>query len=107
MEQAPNTSPVTPTPAPKPSSAGPIIGAIIVIIVLGLGALYFWGARLNERAPDDLPLIPGDETAEESWMPPSSNSDEAEAIQAELEATNMSDFEAQMNADLNATESSL
>ena len=90
MEQAPNTSLLPPSPAPapapapKPSSAGPIIGIIIVIIVLGLGALYFWGARLNERVPNDPPLIPGDETA---------------AMQAELET--------QTEADVRATESSL
>ena len=84
MEQTPNTSPITQSPPPKPSSAGPIIGTIIVIIVLGLGALYFWGARLNERVPNNPPLIPGDEST---------------AMQAELET--------QMEADIRTTESSL
>ncbi|RJQ34897.1 hypothetical protein C4556_01270 [Candidatus Parcubacteria bacterium] len=108
MDQAPYTSPIPPAPAqqaPASSSLGPVIGAIIVILVLGLGALYFWGAQLNEQ-PDELPFIPGDGTSE-SWMPQSSGSDEAAAIEAELQATDMSAFEQQMNADLEATESGL
>ena len=109
MDQAPYTpSQTTPvSPAPEKSSAGPIVGTIIVIVLLALGALYFWGARLNRETPDELPFIPGDDSAAESWVPPSSNSDEAAAIEAELEATNMSEFEQQMDADLSAIESSL
>jgi len=106
MEQAPYTSPVSPPPSPKPSSAGPVIGTIIVISLLALGALYFWGARLN-GVPEELPLIPGDDASAESWAPQQSSSDEAAAIEADLNATNMTEFEQQMDADLNATESSL
>lgn len=40
---------------------GPIVGAGIVIVLLIIGALYFWGAALNAKerqAP--LPFITGD-----------------------------------------------
>lgn len=38
---------------------GPVVGAVIIILVLALGALYFWGAQLNkEKETDTLPLIP-------------------------------------------------
>lgn len=108
MEQPLYTSPVTPSSIPqKPSSAGPIIGTTIVIVLLALGALYFWGARLNERVPEELPFIPGDDSSAQSWAPQSSSSDEASAIEADLNATNMTEFEQQMNADLRATESNL
>ena len=104
----PPPSPQTPPPpAPEKSSAGPIAGTVIVIVILALGALYFWGARLNEQTPEELPFIPGDGSSAESWAPSTSNSDEAAAIEAELDATSMNDFEQQMDADLSAIEASL
>jgi hypothetical protein len=44
------------------SSAGPVIGALVVVLLLVLGALYFWGAHLNQKnnPENNLPLIPGD-----------------------------------------------
>ena len=39
---------------------GPLVGIIVIVAMLGLGALYFWGKRLNEQAP--VPYIPGDKT---------------------------------------------
>ncbi|MDP2648814.1 MAG: hypothetical protein Q8P19_02840 [bacterium] len=43
------------------ASAGPIIGVIIIVLLLVVGALYFWGSHLNsDNSPDQLPLIPGD-----------------------------------------------
>lgn len=32
---------------PEKNSVGPLIGSIIVIIILILGAIYFWGGKLN------------------------------------------------------------
>ncbi len=32
---------------PEKNSTGALIGSIIVIIVLVLGAIYFWGGKLN------------------------------------------------------------
>jgi hypothetical protein len=42
----------------KPAAgSGPVIGVIIIVFMLSLGALYFWGARLNKHS-EPLPLIP-------------------------------------------------
>lgn len=30
-------------------SMGPLIGSIIVIIILVIGAIYFWGEKLNQK----------------------------------------------------------
>lgn len=49
--------------AHKRSTAGPIIGAAIVILMLAFGAFYFWGAHLN-RESQPLPLIQGDASVE-------------------------------------------
>ncbi len=48
-------------PARKQSAAGPTVGIIIILILLIIGALYFWGASLNRpNAADNLPFIPAD-----------------------------------------------
>ena len=119
--QTPYTTPTNPMPeehkentVPEKSSAGPLIGATIIIVVLALGAFYFWGAHLNtvKKANDGLPLIPAEgadttSDANQEWMPQDSSSDNAADIQADLEATDMSTFEQQMNADMEATNSGL
>lgn len=112
MEQNPYTSPINqqqPNDMPSSgSSAGPIVGIIIVIAVLALGAWYFWGS-LEQRPSDELPLIPGDEMSveNESWAPATSNSDEAAAIEADFNAFDVDEFEAYMNADAEAAASQL
>jgi hypothetical protein len=47
---------------PSSGGSGPIVGIIIIVLMLILGGLYFWGAQLN-RTTQPLPLIPGDSTA--------------------------------------------
>lgn len=43
------------------SSAGPVVGIIIIIVLLIVGALYFWGAHLNNQSrQNEVPYIPGD-----------------------------------------------
>ena len=47
--------------APQKHGSGPIVGIIIILIVVLLGALYFWGALLNSKEePETLPLITGE-----------------------------------------------
>lgn len=71
MERAPATRPSLPgtgnfakppvliAPQRERSTIGPIIGVVIIIVLLGFGALYFWGAYLNKREQSEtLPLIP-------------------------------------------------
>lgn len=51
-------------PAGHKSGVGPIVGIIIIIVLLILGALYFWGAHLNAQnnRNDQLPLIPASDS---------------------------------------------
>lgn len=50
------TSPVIPDPNEKllppgrQEPTGPLVGIIIVVLLLGFGALYVWGVQLNKRA---------------------------------------------------------
>ncbi len=49
-------------PPAQKSSAGPVVGTIIIIVLLILGGLYFWGAHLNaqKNAENNMPYIPAD-----------------------------------------------
>ena len=42
---------------PHDEGAGPIIGAIIIVILVVFGALYFWGQKLNRQPSPDAPLV--------------------------------------------------
>lgn len=75
--------------------------AIGAVALIALGALvYFW--PWMSSSPDAAY-----DTSNEAWMASSSNSDDAAAIQAELEATNMTEFEINMNADAEAAASGI
>ena len=50
----------------KRSGVGPVVGIVIIVFVLILGAFYFWGAYLNNKnSVDQLPLIPSDSSTTE------------------------------------------
>jgi hypothetical protein len=101
-EQTPPPTPVE-SPDKKSSPVGSIVGAIIVIIVIIFGGLYFWGAQLEKDSgynDSELPFLLGDEGFEADGIPPVSTSDEVFDIEADISATNLEDFEAQLDADL-------
>jgi len=45
----------------KDSGVGPIIGSIIIIILIILGGLYFWGYEINKQKTT-TPAIPEQKT---------------------------------------------
>lgn len=97
-------------PEPPKGGVGPIAGAIVVILLLAAGGLYFYGAKLNEKNQMDnnIPYIPSEEMTPtggadsdtSSGLPPQSASDDAAAIEADLDAMNFSEFEAQTSTDI-------
>ena len=44
-------------PEQRKSGVGPTVGIIIILVLLIVGGLYFWGAHLNRQA-EQLPFIP-------------------------------------------------
>jgi len=107
----PSTPVQTPPPAPR-SSIGPVAGAVIVILLLAAGGLYFWGAKLNQQAAE-TPYIPGDENVmpssadsdTSSGLPPQSSSDDVSSIEADFNAMNINQMDAQTQADLSNLDS--
>ena len=68
---------------------GPIIGSAIVIIILLVDALYFWGQQLNKQEKQRQE-IQKSEAAQESELKKlkAESSDDLKSIQAEIDALN-------------------
>jgi len=75
---------------------GPVIGIIIVIIVLLVGAFYFLGRFVPADAPADDTMTEDGSNADE--MPPLSDSNEVSDIEADLNAEDFSDIDADLQA---------
>lgn len=70
------------------SSAGPIIGAIIILAVIVFGALYFMGEREDNQALN----------SQLEEINTQSDSDETASIEADLEATDVDSVDAGLEA---------
>lgn len=95
----------TPTPAPAVKAAagsaipmGPVLGVLLVVIVLALGALYVIG-QMNDS--DDT-LETEDALIEE--MSEQSTSTAISAIETDLNSTNMDAIDAELEAAFNDAE---
>lgn len=99
MSEAPQDTMATGGPADGGSpekgegSFGPLVAIIIIVIILILGGLYFWG----QRADISEPIIPADDTIVET-LETQSTSDEIVDIDADLEATDLDNLDADLAA---------
>ncbi|MEK7088207.1 MAG: hypothetical protein AAB952_00485 [Patescibacteria group bacterium] len=78
--------------------AGPVIGVVIIILILVVGALYFWGAKLNKEAnqtPEDI-LSAEDQTLNQ--LQTQSTSDEVVDINTDLNATVLDGLDADLQS---------
>ena len=97
-----NQPPVGMEPQPNPSekkSFGPMIGIIIVIVALVVGAAYLWGQRASEDVVSEDDYLAAD----------MDSSDEISDIEADLIDDldldlDFSDLEAEINAELENSE---
>ncbi|HZT34854.1 MAG TPA: hypothetical protein VFA15_02965, partial [Nitrososphaera sp.] len=61
-------------------SFGPLIAIVIIIILIVLGAFYFWGGK--------MPVSKISPETEQAAVAPVSPSDDVDSLQADLQATN-------------------
>lgn len=81
----PNGSNTTPMMnAEAGSKVGPIIGVVIIILVLLLGVLYFWGQRVDQTTQENVEEIQAME--EDLGSLESDLNSELAGLEAELEA---------------------
>lgn len=105
----PQNAAVTEVTKPQSATNGPILVILAVLLLVVLGAMYYWFTLLN-TAPVEIPEI-SRPTAEENNEPESttaeaqtdtfevvSTSDELTAIEADLESTNMDSLDAELQA---------
>jgi len=91
------------------TGSGALVGTIIIIILLAVGAYYLWITR-NSDTDNPPPLILGNDIVDSSvsdinaGLPPQSESDEADAISADLKAMNIDEFSAQNTGSVSAYE---
>lgn len=76
----------------REGSAGPVIGTIIILAVIVLGGLYFWGQRAGNQVMEEAEV--GDVV---SGIMTQSESDATLDIEADLKATNIDDIDSQLN----------
>lgn len=105
--------PQMPAPEPEHSGMGPIAGAVIVIVLLVAGGLYFYGAKLNQEAMmKAIPNMPQETMMEDGTLtetsgdamvglPSQSSSDDASSIEADLNAMDIGAIESSNQAELN------
>ncbi len=75
------------------SSIGSIIGTIIIIALIILGGLYFWGKRIEESRVKQALVTDSMESSRDTSeaaaiMSMGSSSDDLNSIQADLSSTN-------------------
>lgn len=84
---------------PEKKQTGSVIGSIIVIIVIIVGGLYFWGTRTTAPVEEGVtpPEIPMADPIGDA-LRNTSDSDELNAIEADLDATDINGIDAGVNA---------
>jgi FtsZ-interacting cell division protein ZipA len=83
------------------SSIGSIIGTIVIIAIIILGGLYFWGKRVEDsKLRQNMVTDNTDQTTqmdEAATIKSTSSSDDLDSIDADLNATNLDNLGSEMN----------
>ncbi len=107
MEPDTNNSPSQEN-APQNHGMGPLVATLIVLAVLVLGGVYFF---LNKQMvePQTPPVILGDTMPAPIVQgdPAPSSSDTVNAIDSDIDATDLEQLDAEIDADLRAIEANL
>jgi len=93
-----NNQPVTPLQKSESEGVGPLVGAVIVILIIALGGVYFLSKKVEEVNDDG---VSGEEIMQEQDMTTlglqtQQNSDEIADIEADLNATDLEDLDREL-----------
>jgi FlaG/FlaF family flagellin (archaellin) len=82
-------------------SVGPVIATIIILVVVVLGGLYFWGQRTPSESNDiygNPVSTQSESTTDTSAIDTQSNSNNPASIDADLKSTDIDGLGAEINA---------
>ena len=86
------------------SSIGSIIGTIIIIALIILGGLYFWGKQVEERKLNQSAMREEEpstttlpEQNEAAIIKSMGTSDDLDSIDSDLQKTNLNNLDAELN----------
>jgi uncharacterized protein YdgA (DUF945 family) len=85
------------------SSIGSIIGIIIIITIIILGGLYFWGKRIEEARYKEKIISESQnqtetvQVSESASIKTVSPGDDTSTIEADLNSTNLNNLDAELN----------
>ena len=84
------------TPRPAQGSSGPLVGIVVIILLLAAGGLYFFKVeRGNDRDNAALQQTVTEDPRTEA-LKVTSSSDTTTAIEEDLGATDLGDFDAEL-----------
>lgn len=91
-------------PQQNKSSIGSLIGTIIIIALIVLGGLYFWGKRIEEAKQKQILLSENNSTEtvqnSDSDQTALSGGDDVDSIDADLKATNTTNLSSELDQPL-------
>jgi len=95
-QNAPTPPPQSPTPEDQPEerSIGGLIGIIIIVAILVIGGLYFWGKQINDAQTAQEILDQPDPQTES--LEAQGSSDDIESIENDLEATELENLDKEL-----------
>ena len=85
------SAPVAPATSPEKASTSGVVGTIIIIALIILGGLYFWGKRINTQKEANALVNQEMQASQEAAAIESvSTNDDTASLEAELNATQTS-----------------
>jgi len=81
-------------------STGPTVALIVILAVIVLGGLYFWGQRTSNNVTDIYgnPISTSTPTVDTSTtIENQSSTDDSASIEADLKSTNLDNIDSQLN----------
>ena len=87
--------------ARRDSTVGPLIGSIIIILIILVGGLYFWGSIIVDRKNEiesEAVLEEQSQDSEVEAITNQSSSDDADSIEADLNATDLDSADTEIEA---------